>query len=167
LFRTDDGVYQVQVSKDDAAFYSLSRILQSTISFQLATQSSLSFGVMTTGFEQVYHWAPLDPFKYTTNLFENVQFIVSLNHKFNGQSRGYVVFKSQHSLIEMEKYAYYNGEEVLWPNPYLSLHGNIGYGFQYLLFNRFGLSAEMSHQFIEVNEEKKIEDITYKIEHHI
>lgn len=166
-FSTENGVYQVMVSKDEASFYGLSRILQSTFSFLFATQSSLSVGAMTTGFEQVYHWAPLDPFKYTTNLFDNVQFIMSLNHKFNDQSRGYVVFKSQHSLIEMEKNAYYNGEEVLTSDPYLSLLGNIGYGFQYLLFNRFGLSAEISHQFLEVNEEKKIDDITYKIEHHI
>jgi len=166
-FQTKNHSYSISILKPDASFFSMSRILQCSFSYMLTDYTSLSFGAQTTDFEHVLHWTPIDPFIFQTKLFSNTQFIASLNHRFNEKVESYLTFKSQESRLLMSKEASYNGEEILMPDTYLSLHGNIGYGIQYKVSDRVKLSAEMSHQFLEVDEENHYDYYTEKLIHHI
>jgi hypothetical protein len=127
----------------------------------------MSLGIQSTAFEQVYNWAPLDPWEFWTNMFENTQFLISVNHKFNHRLSGYINFKSQDTRNEMTKKASFQGKKIMLPDTYLSLHGNIGYGLQWKLSEKIKTSIEFSHQFIEVDEENIIDGYTEKLEHSI
>ena len=166
-FVTESGTYKVNVDNEKTNFYSKNRIFQFYLSYLLNNNTSFSLGVQTTGFDYVFDWAPLDPITFKNDLFNKAQIITSINHQFNNDIYSYLTFKSQKSNILMTKDAYHNGEEILTQNSYLSLHGNIGYGIRYQISDRVLISAEMSHQFLEVD---TLVDFKYYIEpivHHI
>jgi hypothetical protein len=166
-FLTENGTYEVLVDMEKSKFYSKNKILQFYLSYLLNNNTSFSLGVQTTAFDYVYDWAPLKPITFKNDLFNKAQIIASINHQFNNDIYSYLTFKSQKSNILLTKDAYHNGEEILTQNSYLSLHGNIGYGIRYQISDRVSVSAEMSHQFLEVD---TLVDFKYYIEpvvHHV
>ena len=114
---------------------------------------SLNIGILTSSLN--YKWDPgvTNPADYKSGFFKNFQYLFSMSYALSESFRYYVKFKSQKANFDLSivDLRFDNGFITL-PIIYASYYGNIGYGVQKSFGNRLKVSAEMRHQFLEVND---------------
>ncbi len=127
--------------------------LQLVASLLASPQLSLNLGLLTSRFDYTWDLGETNPVEYKAGLFKNFQYLFSISYQWSESFRYYLNFKSQKANFDLsEANLRLDNNVISLPIVFSSYYGNIGYGIQKSFWRRLKVSAEMRHQFLEVND---------------